>query len=50
MVQLKSNSQTISWFWDLYKRGRRDMNPSYQRRSVWSVCAILNESRALEQK
>src|SRR5215471_11342747 len=36
MVQLKSNSQTISWFWDLYNRKLLDLNPPYQRRSVWN--------------
>ncbi len=36
MVQLKSNSQTISWFWDLYTRKLLELNPPYQRRSVWN--------------
>ncbi|NER03344.1 MAG: DUF262 domain-containing protein [Okeania sp. SIO3C4] len=30
------NFQTISWFWDLYQRGLLDLDPSYQRRSVWN--------------
>jgi hypothetical protein len=30
------NFQTISWFWDLYNRGLLDLNPPYQRRSVWN--------------
>ncbi|HEU5402413.1 MAG TPA: DUF262 domain-containing protein [Terriglobales bacterium] len=29
------NFQTISWFWDLRKHGNLDMDPPYQRRSVW---------------
>lgn len=28
--------QTISWFWDLYKRDLLDLDPPYQRRSVWN--------------
>ena len=30
------NFQTISWFWDLYNRKLLDLNPPYQRRSVWN--------------
>ena len=30
------NFQTISWFWDLYNRGLLDLDPPYQRRSVWN--------------
>ena len=30
------NYQSISWFWDLYKRQLLDLNPPYQRRSVWN--------------
>ncbi|NES77816.1 MULTISPECIES: DUF262 domain-containing protein [Okeania] len=30
------NFQTISWFWDLYQRELLDLDPSYQRRSVWN--------------
>lgn len=29
------NFQTISWFWNLRKHGNLDMDPPYQRRSVW---------------
>ncbi len=29
--------QDISWFLDLYERGRLDLNPPYQRRSVWTL-------------
>lgn len=30
------NFQTISWFWDLHNRGLLDLEPPYQRRSVWN--------------
>lgn len=30
------NFQTISWFWDLYNRELLDLDPPYQRRSVWN--------------
>ena len=30
------NFQTISWFWDIYNRGLLDLDPPYQRRSVWN--------------
>lgn len=30
------NFQTISWFWDLYTRNLLDLEPPYQRRSVWN--------------
>jgi len=33
----KQNTQTIAWFWDLYKRGLLDIDPPYQRRSVWNI-------------
>ena len=32
----RQNFQTIAWFKDLYKRGLLNLNPPYQRRSVWS--------------
>ena len=32
----RHNQQTIAWFNDLRKRGLLDLNPSYQRRSVWN--------------
>ena len=32
----KQNFQTIAWFWDLYQRDRLDLDPPYQRRSVWN--------------
>lgn len=30
------NFQTVSWFWDLYQRDLLDLDPPYQRRSVWN--------------
>jgi hypothetical protein len=30
------NFQTVSWFWDLYNRHLLDLDPPYQRRSVWN--------------
>lgn len=30
------NFQTVSWFWDLYTRHLLELNPPYQRRSVWN--------------
>jgi len=37
-LPLKRNvtNQSIAWFWDIKKRGLLDMNPPYQRRSVWN--------------
>ncbi|SDC31695.1 GmrSD restriction endonuclease domain-containing protein [Belnapia rosea] len=32
----KTNYQTLSWLNDLYKRGLLDLDPPYQRRSVWN--------------
>ena len=32
----KQNFQPIAWFWDLHQRSRLDMDPPYQRRSVWN--------------
>ena len=32
-----SSPQDISWFLDLHQRGRLDLEPPYQRRSVWSI-------------
>ena len=44
------NFQTISQFWDLYQRKLLDLDPSYQRRSVWNqdykdyfIDTVLNE-------
>jgi hypothetical protein len=32
----RQNFQTIAWFYDLYKRGLLNLDPPYQRRSVWT--------------
>lgn len=32
----KQNFQTVSWFWDLHNRKLLDLDPPYQRRSVWN--------------
>lgn len=32
----KVNTQTLAWLYDLHERKRLDMDPPYQRRSVWS--------------
>lgn len=36
MVRRKQNFQTISWFWDIYNRNILNLDPPYQRRSVWT--------------
>jgi uncharacterized protein with ParB-like and HNH nuclease domain len=36
IVRRKQNFQTIAWFWDLYQRTMLDLDPPYQRRSVWN--------------
>jgi len=35
-MRRKQNFQTIAWFWDLYNRDRLNLDPPYQRRSVWN--------------
>ncbi len=35
-MQRRSTSQDISWFLDLKRNGQIDMDPPYQRRSVWN--------------
>jgi len=35
-MQRKQNFQTIAWFWDAYTREILDLDPPYQRRSVWN--------------
>jgi uncharacterized protein with ParB-like and HNH nuclease domain len=35
-MQRKQNFQTIAWFWDLHNRRLLDLDPPYQRRSVWN--------------
>lgn len=32
----RQTHQSIAWFWDLYQRGLLNLDPPYQRRSVWS--------------
>ena len=32
----KSNFQTLAWLFDIYRRGLLDLDPPYQRRSVWN--------------
>ena len=32
----RQNFQTVSWFFDVYKRKLLDLDPPYQRRSVWN--------------
>ena len=35
-MQRRNNFQTISWFYDLYTRKLLNLDPPYQRRSVWN--------------
>ncbi len=37
MAQARHSPQTISWFWDLYQRELLNLDPPYQRRSVWNA-------------
>ncbi len=32
----RQNFQTVSWFYDIYKRNLLNLDPPYQRRSVWN--------------
>ena len=36
MSQRRQNFQNVSWFWDIMKNGKLNLDPPYQRRSVWS--------------
>lgn len=36
-MQRRSTSQDISWFLDLRRHNQLDLNPPYQRRSVWNL-------------
>src|SRR5579871_6002527 len=36
-MQRRSTSQDISWFLDLRRSDQIDLNPPYQRRSVWNL-------------
>src|SRR5215204_3933819 len=33
----KTNAQDVSWFLDLNRRNQIDLDPPYQRRSVWTL-------------
>ncbi len=35
-MERKQNSQTVAWFWDFYTRDLLDLDPPYQRLSVWN--------------
>ena len=35
-VSRRLNFQNIAWFWDLHQRSTLNLEPKYQRRSVWS--------------
>jgi len=35
-IERRVTTQDLSWFLDLHTNGQLDLNPSYQRRSVWS--------------
>ena len=35
-MQRRHNFQTISWFWDIHQRELLELDPPYQRRSVWN--------------
>lgn len=35
-TERRQTTQAVAWFWDLYKRGLLELDPPYQRRSVWS--------------
>jgi hypothetical protein len=35
-AERRQTTQSIAWFWDLYKRELLELDPPYQRRSVWS--------------
>lgn len=36
-MQRNINTQDVSWFLDLQRRGQIDLDPPYQRRSVWTL-------------
>jgi hypothetical protein len=36
-MQRRSSPQDISWFLDLRRHSQLDMDPPYQRRSVWNL-------------
>lgn len=37
MLRRRSNTQNISWFADQYSFGRLDLDPPYQRKSIWTL-------------
>lgn len=36
-MQRKATFQSLSWLWDLHKRNLLDLDPPYQRRSIWNA-------------
>ena len=36
-LERRQSLQTIAWFNDLYKRDLLNLDPPYQRRSVWNI-------------
>lgn len=36
-MQRRTSSQDVSWLIDLHNKGQLDMDPPYQRRSVWNL-------------
>jgi Protein of unknown function DUF262 len=36
MEERRQTTQAIAWFWDLYRRSLLELDPPYQRRSVWT--------------
>jgi hypothetical protein len=36
-MQRKATFQSLSWLWDLFKRELLDLDPPYQRRSIWNA-------------
>ena len=49
-MQRKATFQSLSWLWDLYNRNLLEMDPPYQRRSIWNqpykdffIDTVLNE-------
>jgi hypothetical protein len=50
----KTNFQNLAFFYDLYSRGLLDLDPPYQRRSIWSqrfkdffIDSVLNNCPAI---
>jgi hypothetical protein len=36
-VKYPTNPQSVAWLWDIFQRGSLDLDPPYQRRSVWTM-------------